>query len=278
MMTPAGHNEITDAQLVAYLDGELSAADLDGVAKALAHSPDARARLERLRLGGRPFRTAFGLLAQASPDVELQAMFADLVASQAHSQPLAGGDTVVPFQRRNGRGGAPFWQTAAAAAVLAFVFAGGLFAGGFFTGARQQTQGWREEAAGYVALFSKDTLAGMPSGQDARQRNLQLVAAKLGLDLSPEKIASPELSFQGTQLLQFEGKPLVQISYLYGGDEPVALCIIPSSKPAQAAAEEKRHGLNIVHWIEGGYGFMVVGNVPKPALRQISETFRARFS
>ena len=286
-MSPAGHSEISDAQLVAYIDGELSAAEYEGMAKALSHSSEARERLEKLKLGGRPFGEAFGLLLEAAPDDRLQAMFADLVAKQAGPSGTAdSGENVVPFRKRSGAGGAPLWQLAVAAAVLALVFTGGLFAGGFFNAPQQQQPvqtaeqkpGWREAAARYVALFSKDTLAGMPADSETRQLNLRRVASALGLELSGERIANPVLSFQGTQLLQLEGKPLAQISYLYGDNAPVALCIIKTANPAQPPAEEKRHGLNVVHWVAGGYGFMVIGDVPGPALRHISDAFRAQFS
>ncbi len=281
-MSPAGHSEISDAQLVAYIDGELSADEYEGMAKALSHNSEARERLERLKLGGRPFGEAFDLLLGAAPGDKLQAMFADLIAKQAGpSREVDSGENVVPFRKRSAPAGAPLWQLAAAAAVLALVFTGGLFAGGFFDASQQTAQqkpGWREAAARYVALFSKETLAGMPADRETRQLNLQRVATALGLDLSDEKITNTALSFQGTQLLQLEGKPLAQISYLYGDNAPVALCIIKTANPAQAPAEEKRHGLNVVHWVAGGYGFMVIGKVPESTLRQISDTFRARFS
>jgi len=283
MMSPAGHNEISDAQLVAYIDGELSAAEYEGMAKALSHSTEARERLERLKLGGRQFGEAFDLLLDVAPDDRLQAMFADMVGKQAGASGSAGGgENVVPFGRRNAPLSAPLWRYAAAAAILALVFTGGLLTGGFFDAAptvvADQKPGWREAAARYVALFSKDTLAGMPADGETRQLNLQRMAMALGLDLSGGKIDNPSLAFQGTQLLQLEGKPLAQISYLYGDNAPVALCIIKTANPATPPAEEKRHGLNVVHWVAGGYGFMLIGKVPEPALRQISDTFRARFS
>ena len=282
-MSPAGHSEISDAQLVAYIDGELSAAEYEGMAKALSHDSEARERLEKLKQGGRPFGEAFELLLDAAPDDKLRAMFAELVAKEA-GPPAAveSGENVVSFRKRNAPASVPLWQLAAAAAVLALVFTGGLLAGGFFDPSQQQLAeqktGWREAAARYVALFSKETLAGMPADRETRQLNLRRVAAALGLNLSDEKIANTALSFQGTQLLQLEGKPLAQISYLYGDNAPVALCIIKTASPAQAPAEEKRHGLNVVHWVAGGYGFMVIGDVPGPALRHISDAFRAQFS
>jgi anti-sigma factor RsiW len=278
-MSPAEQNDVSDAQLVAYIDGELSATENEGVTQALSENAEARQRLEEMKSGARPFGEAFDLLLDAAPDGALQAMFADLVAKQPGTAAAAGGgETVVPFRKPKRPGGAPFWQAAMAAAILALVFTGGLYAGGFFNTPQQQKPSWREEAAGYVALFSRETLAGMPADREAQELNLRRVAAGLGLDLSSEKIANPALSFQGTQLLQFEGRPLAQISYLYGDSAPVALCIIKTANPAQPPAEEKRHGLNIVHWVAGGYGYMVLGKVPEPELRQISDTFRARFS
>ncbi len=102
-MSPAGHSEISDAQLVAYIDGELSAAEYEGMAKALSHSSEARERLEKLKLGGRPFGEAFDLLLEAAPDDRLQAMFADLVAKQAGPSGTAdNGKNVVPFRKRSG--------------------------------------------------------------------------------------------------------------------------------------------------------------------------------
>lgn len=280
-MSPAEHNEIGDAQLVAYIDGELSGAENEAVAKALSQSAEMRERLEIMKLGGRAFPEAFDQLLDAAPNAKLQAMFADLIANEAAPSGAAGRGKVLPFGKRGGPGRAPLSRFAAAAAILALVFTGGLFAGGLFNAPEtiaERELSWREEAAGYVALFSKDTLAGMPTDNATRQLNLSRVATALGLDLSGEKIANPALSFKGTQLLQFEGRPLAQIAYLYGNDTPVALCIIKSSNPPRPPAEEKRYGLNSVHWVAGGYGFVVLGKVPEPELRQISETFRARLS
>jgi len=36
--------------------------------------------------------------------------------------------------------------------------------------------------------------------------------------------------------------------------------------------------LNIVHWVEGGYGYMVIGDVPEDELNRIAERFRTQFS
>jgi anti-sigma factor RsiW len=286
MMGAANEAGLSDEKLVAYLDGELSAADEAAVAEALSQDAEARERLELLRRGGRPFGEAFDLLLHAAPDEKLQAMFAELLgkngaAGVAAAPPDGGGDNVVSLRPQRDAGRTPLWRMAAAAAILALVFTGGLATGGFFDEPAQivgEKPGWREAAARYVALFSRETLEGMPADTQQRRANLQRIETALGLPLPGDRIVNPELAFQGTQLLQLEGKALAQISYLYDGSRPVALCIIRTANPAAAPARETRHGLNIVHWVANGYGFMVIGDVPEGDLERIAQTFQAQFS
>jgi anti-sigma factor RsiW len=139
-------------------------------------------------------------------------------------------------------------------------------------------RGWREAVAQYVSLFSAETLAGFPADPAAREAGLRRVASAIGLPVNEDRVSLPALDFRGTQMLQLEGKPIAQIAYLAGNGKPVALCITRSANPPQPAAAEQRHGLNIVHWVAGGYGFMVIGDVPGDELQRISEAARARFT
>lgn len=272
--------DLNDEKLVAYIDGELDAAERDAVSEALAQDGEARERLETLENGGRPFAEAFDTLLPAAPDDKLQAMFADLVAQKAIAPDA--GETVVPLRRDAPQaGGVALWRMAAAAAILALVFSGGLVTGGFFDKPQEvaaQNPGWREVAARYVALFSKETLEGMPSSPVQRLANLARIETALGLSLPEDRISDPALRFQGTQLLQLAGKPLAQIAYLNEGEKPVALCIIQSANPPAGPATEKRHGLNVVHWVADGYGYMVLGDVPEAELAEIAQRFREQFS
>lgn len=296
---------LSDERLVAYIDGELSVAESADTADALTHSHDARTRLTNLKRGGRPFVDAFDAMLDAAPEGELQAMFADLVAqtSGSHFRGRAADtfpsdedafpseEKVVPFRRPLPPAQAeqarrtPLWQMAAAAAVLAVVFTGGLISGGIFNEPQQvaqqsqaQAPGWREAAARYVALFSTDTLHGMPSDLAKKRANLEKVQSELGLKLTGKRLFIPNLDFRGTQLLNFNGAPLAQLAYLDRGQRPVVLCIIPTTKIPAQPAKEVRHGLNIVHWIEGGYGYMVIGDVPEDELNRIATRFRKQFS
>jgi anti-sigma factor RsiW len=280
-MAPADNIDLSNERLVAYIDGEVSASERDLMDRALQRDAKARERLNILSLGNRPFSEAFDLLLQAAPEDRLQAMFADIVGRGASPVPGSEDNTVVPLRsRRPARSGFALWQMAAAAAILALVFAGGMFAGGLFEDRQQVAEkvGWREAAARYVSLFSKETLEGMPTDPQQRQANLKQIETSLGLSLSGERIASASLSFEGSQLLQIEGKPLAQIAYLRDGRTPVALCITRTAMPTAGPATEQRYGLNVVHWVANGYGFMVLGKVPESDLAKIAADFRSRFS
>lgn len=286
MTGTTAYNEISDEQLVAYLDNELDDAERQTIAKGLTEHSELQERMERMERGGRPFTEAFDLLLEAAPDKELQAMFEGLLAKDAASKPAADStiaqedDRVVPFKKREGPARTPLWQMAAAAAILVMVFAGGFVSGGgiFNPQVQDDVVGWREAAARYVALFSEATVEGLASDPQIQQSNLQRVATALGLELSPEKLSEASLDFKGTQLLEMEGKPLAQIAYLHKGSIPVALCIIPADDPAHGILAEERHGMNVMHWMDGDYGFMVIGRVPEAELKAIAERFQAQLS
>jgi len=286
-MSPADQVDLSNETLVAYIDGELGESERELVAEALIYDEEARDRLSVLKAGGRPFSEAFDLLNDAAPDDRLQGMLADLLARKqagragpGDPKPSTAEEKVIPFRSRRIGGSTPIWQMAAAAAILVFVFTGGLVTGGYFTGPAgvDQPVGWREAAARYVALYSAETVEGYPNDPAERQANLQRIETALGLPLGQERVEINELTFEGSQLLKLKDKPLAQIAYLHGGSTPVALCIIRSGKPEAGPATETRQGLNVVHWIADGYGYMVIGDVPDDELRRISEEFRARFS
>ena len=296
MTSPIDSNDVSDARLVAYIDGELSPADRATVARALEADPELRERMEFLDSGGRNFGSAFDLLLDAAPDDRLQAMFAGLVngeaASSASSSARAADDDekVVPFPQRRRPGGlSPIWQFAVAASFALTIFGGGIITGVLYgpkppavdvpDTPQTAQRNWMDAVAQYVSLFSAETLAGMPTDPAARQEGLQRVSTALGKDITPEKVAGlPTLDFRGTQLLQLQGRPIAQIAFQSETGKPVAICIIKTNRPPEEPSPERREGLNIVHWIAGGYGYMVIGDVPQDALNRISEAARAQLS
>ena len=281
MTGSADHNELIDAKLVAWLDGVLPEGERLELAQALADNPQLAQRLATLDRGGRDFKAAFDPLLDAAPDAAMQDMLAGLIArTKPGEHDFSPSDNVVPLRPKR-----TIWSRmgslAAAAGITLAIFSGGVYTG-WQTGEKpvgQQTKiGWRQAAAQYVSLYSKQTLAGYPVDPTVKKESWQRVSNVLDLPLTGKKAQIDNLTLKGTQILQLKGKPLVQIAYLHKQETPVALCIIKSSKQSFQQKFEQRLGLNIVHWVHNGHGYMLIGKVPKDELQKIAAPLVAHFS
>jgi anti-sigma factor RsiW len=269
--------DITDEMLVAYLDGQASADEAAAIEKKLTSDTDVSARLALLDAGSRPFREAFDLMLEAAPAQKLQEQLEKARSTAA-----------TPNTVSTSRSG--YWGWAMAACL---VLAVGL---GFAVGDRfarfdlqivaktsvkkptiPKAKGWRQVVADYHALYSRETL--VDEGGDARLQDQRLAAAStlLSIDLNRDQLTVKGLDYKRTQILRFKKKPLAQLAYLYDGKVPVAFCILPSGKPAHGPKQEMRNGMQVVHWIKGGFGFMLIGKVPADGLNKIARTLEGRF-
>ncbi|GJL89739.1 MAG: membrane protein [Minwuia thermotolerans] len=280
-----------DEDLVAYLDGELSLSDRQSIDQALSESADLRQRLEQLRQGGRPFREAFDTLLDQAPMDRLMAALPEPTLSAS----------VISTSKATPPRPANDWQSIGVAAMLLLTLGIG-FAVGYGTssdraGEREvallaeldemeaeleeaeaaadaapvvTAKGWRQAVADYQMLFTTESLTPDQGGGDA----LALASERVGLPLDPATRAASGLQFRRAQLLAFKDKPLVQLAYLGDDGVPVAFCIIASNKPEAETQYEVRNGLGIVHWIIGGYGLMVIGDLPEDRLNRIASDLR----
>lgn len=280
------YGPISDADLVAYLDGMLDDESTEHVAREVAKDRDLDARLDLLRQGERPFAEAFDLLLKEAPTGRLEQALDRALNPPA--PPVE--ETVTPaepgprpsakVQKEPWSG----WRMLAAAVVLLAVFAGGLFSSRFVPGLGPQIasvpvqKGWRAAVAEYQSLFVKATLE--QSGKDwgAQQASLRAALSHVGLDLDVSKVTVEPLAFKYAGILNFKGKPLVQMAYLYKGEVPVSFCIIKNGKPDHGLQQEQRLGLNIAHWQSSEYGFMVIGDVPAAAVGEIAAQLKAKLS
>jgi hypothetical protein len=178
------------------------------------------------------------------------------------------------------------WRVLAAAVVLLAVFAGGLVTSRFIPLPGELPQisgdpaerGWRATVAYYQTLFVKETLAQTSDNAEVQAANLRAALANVGLDLSIGKVSVDPLKFKRAEVLNFKGKPLVQVAYLFNGVTPVSFCIIAGKKPAFDVKAERREGLNIAHWRSSEYGFMVIGDVPQEELNRIARKLKQQVS
>jgi len=279
---------VTDEDLVAYLDGKFEKEDTEWLEREINMDRALMERLELMRRGNRSFAQAYDLLLKDAPNKRLKQILKlaknppppPVRKTQPEPvTPMAPGDHV----HREPWGG---WPVLAAAIVLLAVFAGGLVTSRFVSLPNELpqiagvpvVQGWRARVAIYQKLFVKETLARASQNAQVQSANLRAALANVGLDLSVGSLSVEPLDFKRAEVLNFKGKALVQVAYLFEGETPVSFCIIRSKKPAFGVKEEQREGLNIAHWRSDEYGFMVIGDVPQKDLNRIAKTLKQQLS
>jgi len=202
-----------------------------------------------------PVRSAFeGLPAAAQLDEARQ----HLAASQA-----------VP------RRGRPGLMVAALALVAGLVIGLG---GGRFT-SPEPTIGWQEQVALYQALYTPETVAHLDADPALLEAQFDRASAALGRDLDPSDVGDlPGLELRRAQVLAVGDRALVQIVFASTTGDPIAFCIIADEPgPTEAPEFAQLAGLPTAFWAEGGYGFMVLGNLGSDDLNAVTERLTTRF-
>jgi anti-sigma factor RsiW len=251
--------EEDDAELVAYIDGELEMSARGALEARLLGDARLRERLARLREGGRPFAAAFEPLLDAAPLARLEASLATL--DGAGSGRAAG-----PRPRRIG------WSRLAAAAAIV-LFCLGVAVGRYGLGSLRG-EDWRQAVADYLSLYTTDTFAGLPAPQ---QEELAPLNARLGLDLSLGRLALGNLQFKGAVIFAYDEAPLGQLAYLDAATGPVLFCIIRDARPDAPVEEGKRAGFHYASWARAGRGFMLIGRLPASETAALADELRRRF-
>ncbi|WP_249673139.1 transcriptional regulator [Pseudomonas abieticivorans] len=250
---------VPDEQLVAFLDGELDTQAQIEMEHALDQNADLARRLEYLERSSLPYPNAYGELLAQAPQERLAAMLAALPA------PSAG----ATFGRRR-------LLAVAASCLLAGIAADRLFIG-WHAHAGKADQ-WREVVADYMALYTAQTLENLPSDEAAQTAQLQVVEHRLGLALKPAQLKLPGIEFKRAQVLQYDDRPIAQITYLDPLYGPMALCLTLNEGGTQVPAHERRYGMNVVFWANGGHAFMLIGHNPAPDLASRMQALRVQLA
>ena len=249
---------VADEQLVAYLDNEVSPQERATIELALQHNPMIAERLELLRSSELPFRHAFDSLLVQAPHDRLQAMLHDLDPPKR---------AAVPLSRRR-------FIAVAASFMLAGVVADRLFLSS--RTAPPNTHGWRGLVAEYMALYTPATLDNLDTDLAAQNRQLTSVGERLGLRLDTGRVDLVQPQLKRAQILEYDGVPIAQITYLDPKFGPLALCITANAQGAAAQGTEQRLGMNVVFWSTDQHAFMLIGRNPLDDLNALSEQLKVR--
>lgn len=264
----------SDAELVAYLDGELSPADSVRIGQTIAADRATAERLDLLMKGARPFRESFEPLLSVAPRERLERMLTGvLLQGSAPRRPLRG---VV----------ARFWPAAAVAACALLAIGAGvdrlvLAPPGRAESAPVPPGGevdeWRQVVADYLSLYTGATLSTATDPAAGSQERLAGIGNRLGVELTPARAALPELTLRRAETLDYDGMPLAFLAYLGPRDEPISLCIIAGVAGNSPPRTERRRGLNIVYWSRDRHGFMLVGRAGADQLQGLAALVAHRF-
>lgn len=243
----------SDTTLVAFLDGELNAADAARIEALREREPAIAERLAFLDQGCAALPEGFAPLLDAAPLAQLQAMLGSLPAAAA-ARPMAG-----QWSRRR--------LLAGAAACLV---AGAL--GDRAWRSRESANwvangSWRGAVAQYMALYTPDTLDGLDASASSQAPQLARVGEQLGLPLTPARIHLPGADLRRAQVLRYDADLVAQLVYLDQRYGPLALCFARSSATPEPPAEEQRNGLNVLYWSDGQHAWMLAGRNPMVDLR-----------
>ncbi|KPZ11322.1 anti-sigma factor family protein [Pseudomonas syringae group genomosp. 3] len=253
-MSPHSPFEIpSDLTLVAFLDGELSAADAARIEALREREPVIAERLALLEQGCAGLPEGFAPLLDAAPTAYMQAMLGALPAPEAVRPPSS------QWSRRRLLAGA-------AACLVAGVLGDRVWRG--WQASRWVDDGnWRGSVAQYMALYTAQTLDGLEEGSPRQTEQLARVGEQLGVALTPERVGMEGASLRRAQVLRYDNDLIAQLVYLDDRQQPLALCFVKSSQPASPPAQEVRHGLNVVHWSDGRHAWMLAGRSPMTELQ-----------
>ncbi|AWK87273.1 anti-sigma factor family protein [Azospirillum thermophilum] len=278
---------VTEADLHAWLDGELPEERLEAVERHLAANPELAARFERYRTQRTMLGTAFGPLIDRPVPERLAPPFAGRPADLPDG---AGQGTGQGMGRGMGRGmgqgtvqgiGRPparrpaVWGAALAASLLLFV------AGGASGWLLRDRMGARDAvaAASFVAdavsahrVFAVEVRHPVEIGGDQESHLVSWLSKRLGKQLRCPPLGKRGYELVGGRLLADADGPAAQLMYQDAAGRRITLYIRPSpNAPGMAFRYTQDGGLLAAYWRDNGLALAVTGDLDRATLSGIAE-------
>ena len=249
-----------EERLAALIDNELDEEEKAKLLERLAQDEALRDRLAALRRDRDRLVASFDALLGQAPLERLRAA-------------IPAADAAPPAPRKRGSIG---WLEFAAGIAFGLLVAGAAFWLGFGPGSRERTTGDRRSSNTWSSTRPTRSRSRIRTPR-RRRRQLQAVGAKVGVDLTPEKLAVPGLRYRTALNLSYDGPPLAEIAYTDASGEPALFCVIANGNPDAPPQNVAREGLSYATWSRGGKSYMFVARMPERQVADLAQTLIARF-
>ena len=84
----------------------------------------------------------------------------------------------------------------------------------------------------------------------------------------------PEVDYKRAQILNFEGRTLIQLAFVTGNGEPMALCILRTDEAAQnKPAQSVMEGMQSAYWSHVGYEYLLIGGADAALVKRLADSF-----
>lgn len=225
-------------KILAYADNQLDPVEREEVEALFASDKSAAEFLQLLEKSALPFSESFDSLLDSSSDSLLR----NEVTKAPSNKPKAS---------------KWLWPASLAASLLL-----GLSLGFFALNKQDENHdNWIVQVADYHLLYVRDTV----KNSNLSALEIESLRNTLGLELKTELIipdlSSQKLQFKRGQILNTNGKPLVQLAYLPEDGLPVALCILRNNASDALPKAGKSRGLPYVSWSKNGLSYVIIGNI-----------------
>lgn len=251
---------ITEADLHAYLDGELPPDRREEVEKHLADHPDAASRLQAYEADKRALRQLF-----------------DPVLAQPLPEPIRVLAESGPTNLSPSRSWLSRWSLQRIAAGLAIAVISGVIgwnAHGRYQPAQALTMraGLPRQAAIAHVVYSPDVKRPVEIGAEQEDQLVTWLSKRLGSQVRPPRLGRLGYELIGGRLLPGTSGPVAQFMYHDASGQRLTLYVsaeIPRNQDT-AFRFAQEGPVNVFYWIDGNFGYALSAGLPRNELSRIA--------
>ncbi len=137
------------------------------------------------------------------------------------------------------------------------------------------SRSWLNQISQYHRIYASTSRRHLVEvGADELDHIQTWLTGMLGRQILVPDLTPFGVTFAGARLLAINERPVAQLVYLDGNDQPLALCVIPMPAGAKAPTLSTNGELNLVDWRDDSHGYAVVGWSEPELLSTLSDAIQ----